>query len=597
MEFSQYVIDEITKASQYEWHRNYDASRSLKNAAEKAIDTQDTRILNVLSGVLSMSYVHSEHTFCPYVVLADGHRSFAIEDIASDDFEILESVINMMQSSWICAHFAHVLWCLSKNNKYAEIAVPVYVGLFTQTLDPSEWVDCYDAIRVAEAIASKLGKFSDPYKKVYDTIKQALISIDGSDPLYLSLNLIKLIIKNASKQDLNSILTIANKLADKNIRQENEDFELAAESLAVQILVWNRLGMESEIKAGKAKLAEYYAKYAERLSASGDDFRAIELLKRACTLYAGIDQRRLFELRNRLEGLQKRSLLKMQTISVPVDTSGIIKRVDQLFSGLTMQEMILQIGRIVRIYKAEDVKKEVLEENGKSLLQSLFGSTLLNEKGQTVQELPPLDRKDPESDQELLFKHMVNRVSRERNYDEAVVLDIVFRQVQSIRTCTRDDLDFLVNENVIIPENRAETIKEGLFLGLTVSPYVAAHILLPQTENIFRNLVKMCGDPVTFLKTDGTEDIKPLSQLFKSEALRDCYSEDVIFTFQSIMDVPAGENLRNLIAHGQLELSIASERKCLHFLCLLIKLLSWYSVASQPILESLRERDEKCVSR
>ena len=128
-------------------------------------------------------------------------------------------------------------------------------------------------------------------------------------------------------------------------------------------------------------------------------------------------------------------------------------------------------------------------------------------------------------------------------------------------------------------------------MGLSGNLYAAMHILLPQTEHIFRNLVKMCGDTVTFLKPDGTEDIKLLSQLFKSEKLHECYSEDVIFTFQSIMDVPIGENLRNLTAHGILEPHMGNSIKSLCFLCLLIKFLSWYSPVALPIMKKLSEQD------
>lgn len=53
-------------------------------------------------------------------------------------------------------------------------------------------------------------------------------------------------------------------------------------------------------------------------------------------------------------------------------------------------------------------------------------------------------------------------------------------------------------------------------------------------------------------------------------------SEDIIFTFQSIMDEPIGENLRNLNAHGVLEPQKGNSEVALCFLCLLIKLLSMY---------------------
>ena len=127
-------------------------------------------------------------------------------------------------------------------------------------------------------------------------------------------------------------------------------------------------------------------------------------------------------------------------------------------------------------------------------------------------------------------------------------------------------------------------------MGLNGKLYAAMHILQPQTENIFRNLVKLCGDTVTFLKEDGSEEYKPLSSLFNSEKLRECYDENIIFTFQSIMDEPAGENLRNLNGHGLLEPNIGNSVGSLYFLSLLVFLLSLYSAKASSFRMDLAKR-------
>lgn len=118
------------------------------------------------------------------------------------------------------------------------------------------------------------------------------------------------------------------------------------------------------------------------------------------------------------------------------------------------------------------------------------------------------------------------------------------------------------------------------------------HILQPQTENIFRNLVKMCGDTVTFLKDDGSEEYKPLSSLFKSDKLIECYNEDIIFTFQSIMDEPTGENLRNLNGHGLLEPEVGNSAISLYFLSLFVFLLSLYGQEAHDIKMELIKREQ-----
>jgi hypothetical protein len=164
--------------------------------------------------------------------------------------------------------------------------------------------------------------------------------------------------------------------------------------------------------------------------------------------------------------------------------------------------------------------------------------------------------------------------------------------MQKFGPFAEDALDFLVRHNAIIPDKRAEIIQQGLCMALNGNLYAAMHLLLPQTENIFRNLVKICGDTVTFLKEDGSEEYKPLSSLFKSEKLLECYDEDLIFTFQSIMDNPAGENLRNLNGHGLLEPEIGNGAASLYFVSLLIFLLSLYGANARPIRMALAKREQ-----
>lgn len=168
-----------------------------------------------------------------------------------------------------------------------------------------------------------------------------------------------------------------------------------------------------------------------------------------------------------------------------------------------------------------------------------------------------------------------------------------FQHLRQYGQISEDALDFLVQDNAIISDNRAEIIREGLYLALNGRLYSAMHILQPQTEHIFRHLVKMCGDTVTFLKEDGHEEYKPLSALFKSEKLLECYDENVIFTFQSIMDEPAGENLRNLNGHGLLEPAEGNSAGALCFVSLLVMLLSIYGNQAREIRMKLAKKSEK----
>ena len=346
-----------------------------------------------------------------------------------------------------------------------------------------------------------------------------------------------------------------------------------------------------DIKATKEQYAGYYEAQARKLANKKDYFRAVVLMKTACSLYAEVNRDKALALRIEMEIWQKLALKDLHPITTKIDVKEIADAVDQMFDGLTLPEAIVQFGRVVRIYPVDEVKHQLSQAQDEQFFSAMWGSCLLNDQGQSVQVLPPVS--DIGENTDFLRKHMVRCVAERRRFD-SIPVRMAFQRLRRFGPIAEDSLDFLVQDNAIIPSGREEIIREGLCLALNGKLYTAMHILQPQTENIFRHLVKMCGDTVTFLKEDGSEEYKPLSSLFKSDKLRDCYDEDLIFTFQSIMDEPAGENLRNLNGHGLLEPDTGNGIGAVCFLSMLIMLLSLYSIKALSIRSNLTklESDE-----
>ena len=592
MTLSTYVINELASIKQSPKYKRYDAVHKLKAAAESAPCKQDSYSLNILSGVLSMCYNTKEHQFSPMMVLyIEKKRSFAIEDIPQEDIALLEDAANNTENIYMRTRFLHVAWVLSNNPQYGQEAVKGYLEIFEDSFNPTEWVECNDAIQSAFHIATILGKKSDSLKRVRTAINNKLKEMNGHDPLFLSIALLELVIKSASETELESYLLFAENLSNKNLTTANLNTNLADKTFEIQEQILKRLKKEDDIKIATEVYANYYESLAETFTQEGENLRAVIMLKKACHLYSKVNRDKLLELRNKLEKLQKLSLKEMHHFKYEINAKPIYKSIEKLFNGLSLPDSIIQLGRLATIHNIEELKKDVIRKQSNSFFTSMFSNSMLNEKGQTVQELAPLSATIESTDPEVLHKHMVKRASEHRSLSNPIVLNYAFSFFKKSEEFSKDSLNFLVDDNAIIPDNRAEIIKDGLYLGLSGNLYAAMHILLPQTENIFRNLVKNCGDTITFLKEDGTETYKPLSALLKSEKLKECYDENIIFTFQSIMDDPIGENLRNLNAHGVLEPEKGNGSSALYFLCLVIRLLSMYSPNAFTIVKKLAEKD------
>ena len=592
MDFSQYVLDVIASVDPVIKDHDTGSISLIREASKKAPSKSDAHILDVIAGASTMYYKSKERTFGPLIIWKDGSRSFAPEDIKEDDLDILRNAIQLTGSTYLRTKFSHIVWSLTRDNSYGKIAVAGYVDEFQKQFNPEHWVDCYDQIRSAYHISSMMGNKSDSFKQTRAAINEKLMQMNGSDISFLSLKLLGLIVKDAPKEDLPKYDSIISILAGKNLNPSNNNANLADTTFSVLEKLYSRLKNDAELKAFKGKYANYYEIQAKSLAQKNDYFRAVFMLKKACTLYAGINQEKLLELRQLLEEWQKIAIKDMHFHKFEIELKPTYDAVEQLFDGLSLSEAIVQFGRIVKIYHIEDVKKELLEKQEKYVFTSLFRSSLLNEQGQSVLELPSVRVSSDSENPDAIRKHMVRYVAEQRRLVDSLPIRIAFQLIQKFGPFTEDALDFLVRDNAIIPDKRAEIIQQGLCMALNGHLYAAMHLLLPQTENIFRNLVKICGDTVTFLKDDGSEEFKPLSSLFKSEKLLECYDENLIFTFQSILDDPAGENLRNLNGHGLLEPEVGNGVASLYFVSLLIFLLSLYGTHALPIRMDLAKREQ-----
>ena len=598
--FTKEVLTALEKLQDIDYRHKYEASSQLKSAAEKAADEQDKSALTIIGGALSMGYNHSDCNYHPLVQLSDGHRSYAMEDIDSEAIEVLKEAVDVISPAWMRAQLSDIIWIQTSDHSYAEYAISEYISIFENVFDEKNWVDCFEIIQHAYDISIRLGKKSALFLQVRETINSALKGMDGKDPLFLSINLIELLYSDAKPDEQALHLSLAQKIYQRNKAYVDEGhIHITEASYQLLCRLLKRANHTAELQLVSTEMAQYYAMCGKQL-ANGDPpriHRAIDLLQKACELYSkssnSSDRQTILNLRALISEYQRKALSNMASIPFEFDAKPIYTRISQLFEALSLKETIVQFGLISRVYKKEDVKKQVLDNQHKFLSTSLFTNKMLNDEGHTVEVIPPLDLQNPEGNQDVLFKHMIKYVSESRNLDETICLQFAYGFVQNTESVSLDDLSFLTRENAIIPDGRNDIIKFGLYLGLSGKLYEAMHILLPQMEHIFRNLVALCGDTVSFInmkeQKKGCEEYKSLTQLFQSDKLQECYDEDIIFTFQSIMDERAGANLRNLNAHGLMGPSTGNSGVALCFLSLMIKFLSLYSLEGNRIMKKLSD--------
>ena len=512
-----------------------------------------------------------------------------MEDLDERGTAIIEEALPLFEPFWIRAQLADILWLKTGDHRYAQTAAFANLSLFEASYDPEDWISCFQAAQRAFRIAIKLGRNHAVFLAALVKIDEVLRKVDGTDPLFLSLNLIKMVAPYAGKEQLQHYLSLSQKLFTQ-AKAGGEASELVIQAAyRVYADLLHRTNKDNKVRALNLELAEHYEALADDLTER--PIHAELMLQKAYNLYdKKRDRERCLQLRGKLKHTQQERLKSMASIPFEFDAAPIQKNIETLFHGLSRQEAILAFGECAMLYKVEEVRQGVLTDHQKNVFSSLFSKRFIDEEGRLVKILSPLDLRDPQEDASLLREHMVHYVSERRSLGETICLQLAYHKVRERGAVAPDDLSFLIDRNALIPEERRAIIRTGLQLGLNGELYASLHILLPQTENLLRELVKLCGDMPTYLKEDGTEDIKPLSQLFDSQKLREAYDEDLLFTWKTLLDERGGPNLRNEIAHGVLSPRRGRGGAALCFLSLLIRFLSLYSTDAHAVYEKLNAR-------
>ncbi|MGW9629653.1 DUF4209 domain-containing protein [Agromyces sp. NPDC055520] len=115
----------------------------------------------------------------------------------------------------------------------------------------------------------------------------------------------------------------------------------------------------------------------------------------------------------------------------------------------------------------------------------------------------------------------------------------------------------IVRGSAIVPDDRVGQFARGLYLGYTSDFATAAHLLVPQLENLVRVHLGNAGIATTRME-NGVEHEVGLSTLMERDGVVDIFGADLCFELRALLCGPLGPNLRNELAHGLLSDAAAS---------------------------------------
>mgnify|MGYP004607022831 FL=1 len=567
-------------------NKRYSLSPNLFIEADRIeLSEEEKSIFDLLKNIVSLgTKIHDDGIeFHPMFVMADGSRTFSIEDISEDDYLILHSLELDKMPLILRALIADILWTNKKEFSAAKIAADAYWKLFMLWYTDEDNVGTIDMIRRAVCISVQT-KQTTLYNEIQEWFNEFIDTKAASAEGFFSLRIMELFFKQKNF-DVFIILKVLDDLIDSNsdnITKVEQAYKLKTECLF-------KLKRKEDAIKNNNLLADYYLEFAEKIFKKDIQgaLRAVNFYQKGIMLYRNNGESdKADAAHKRLVEIQKEIPKIMVPFSVELDIKGVIDNLKANMEGLSFEECVIRLTQMFVFEKQEDIKKRVIEEFKDNPISHLFGKSLINAQGQTVLALHPLDIHDPEKDPKLMELHMYQNALEKQKVAGDIWVKNALIIIRDKFVIDKSMVEFLVKDNPIIPDGRERIFQSGLYMFLDGDYYEALHILAPQVENLVRNIAREVGGLTVTLEKDGSSMEKVLSSILLLPELVDCYDNDILFTFRGLLNEQAGANIRNEIAHGIISEYACSTGVCLYFGVAVIKLLSLTSASCYQILKN-----------
>lgn len=567
-------------------NKRYSLSPNLFIEADRIeLSEEEKSIFDLLKNIVSLgTKIHDDGIeFHPMFVIADGSRTFSIEDISEDDYLILHSLKLEKMPLILRALIADILWTNKKEFNAAKIAANAYWELFTFWYRDDDNVGTIDIIRRAVCISAQT-KQTLLFEKIQGWFVDFLEKKAANNDGFFALRVMELFF-GQKNFDVSIFLPVLDDLIDgnsDNIAKVEQAYKLKTECLF-------KLKRKEDAIKNNNLLADYYLEFAEKIFKKDIQgaLRAVNFYQKGIMLYRNNGESdKADAAHKRLVEIQKEIPKIMVPFSVELDIKGVIDNLKANMEGLSFEECVIRLTQMFVFEKQEDIKKRVIEEFKDNPISHLFGKSIINAQGQTVLALHPLDIHDPEKDPKLMELHMYQNALEKQKVAGDIWVKNALIIIRDKFVIDKSMVEFLVKDNPIIPDGRERIFQSGLYMFLNGDYYEALHILAPQVENLFRNIAREVGGLTVTLEKDGSSMEKVLSSILSLPELVDCYDNDILFTFRGLLNEQAGANIRNEIAHGIISEYACSTGVCLYFGVAVIKLLSLTSASCYQILKN-----------
>lgn len=333
------------------------SSHLFTQADRYVLDESDIQLFDILKKISSLGTEinNSSIKFHPMLVMADGQRTFSVEDITDDDYEILKAIDLQKIPLVLRTLVADILWTQKKEFKASQIAAEAYWELFQLWYTDSDNIGTLDMIRRAVCISMQTNQ-TDLYLKICAWFNDFLIHKAANGDGFFSLRIMELFAEQKS-YDVSAFLPVLDNIIlfnNDNVLKVEQAYELKTQCLY-------KLKKKEDAISNNLSLANYYVDFAEKTVQKDilGAMRAVNFFQKAINLYRNNGESEQAEkTHKRLVEIQKEIPKNMVPFSVKLDITDAIDNIKINMEGLTFEESIIRLTQMLVFDKQEEIKKK-----------------------------------------------------------------------------------------------------------------------------------------------------------------------------------------------------------------------------------------------
>lgn len=465
-----------------------------------------------------------------------------IKEFTEKEYKILETIASRSTYHYFQAVSFDILWKHWRKLELANKAMDAYL----EALETER-----DAYLRAALTASICRIYSRTKSNGFDMSKFQHFCIDTLIPSFPNSNnytdiVLKALLLGAFCKDIEQY-TIG--LIGK--RKQSKDYISAIFLAEILVEIYKKEKRVDDQQLWLCNLAKYNESAANLLNWNDAKcaLKIIQLIHKSMRLWKASKHNDASQERNRLaKKIEPVKKLFLESIkSIPggkFDLTETINRMRSITENSSLEECIWNFIHAIKLITPDDLKNRHTE-NGFSL-SSFFGTTVLDSDGRKKCIIPALHNSDPNEQQHIL--------EHEAEEDYRMFADaFISRYLYIIRdhfSFTEENLQFIVDNNVFIPENRKKSFLKGLIAGFNSDYITALSILMPQVENAIRCLAHDCGAVVYKTNDDGTEDCLSLESILNLPEINQSIDPVFLFNLRVFYTSKYGLGMRNIVSHG-----------------------------------------------